>query len=284
MSFLNLYPSTLLPKYRAQLRSLAASYIERNVTRQLDEGMRVFSDAILLTSLRLSFDNCHFGKDYINDQHAGLRHVKSLHIDFLGCTQSARNNEHLWKPLLPIPFPSVVDLTVLLDIGGPTFVLRNGGQSYDVTLYNLLLTRSNLPYHFPCLERLDVEARPRRGGADPAIMLLLPYCCFPSLKHLRIRASYNLTIWNEVRESAWLPSHFAIGNEAVPTALETISLDLPGVGGVVQWVRKLVLKMKDRLCWDGFTGLTVKDGGNIFQFIPRDGVERWCEENGAEAL
>ncbi len=277
----NLYPSTLLPKYRAQLRSLAVSYVKRNVTRQLDEGMRAFADATFLTSLRLSFDNCHFCKDYINDQHVGLRHVKSLHIDFLGCSQSARNNENLWKSFLPIQFPGVVDLTVLLDIGDSTFVLQNGSQLYDVTLHSLLLTKTSLPCHFPCLETLDVEARPRRGDTDPALILLLPYCCLPSLKHLRIRSSSSLTISDEVRETAWLPSQFPIGSEVFPIALETITLDLPGVGEVVHWVQKLVSKMKDRFRWDGFTGLTVKKGRDTFQFIPRDEVERWCEENGA---
>jgi len=212
-----------------------------------------------------------------------------LSIDFLGCSQSDWGSRSLWNAFRTFHLPHVVDLTVVLDIGEPTFVLWNGTRDrpFDLTLHSFLVANVD-PEHpprvrFPCLETVNLDVRLKRGGEEPT--LLLPHRCLPpSLKHLQIRSTVNLTIGDSVGEitEALLPSHLAIGNETVPIALQTIILDLPEVGGVVPWVKELALKMKDQFCWDGFTGLTVKNTKpeSDFTFIHRDEVENWCKQNG----
>ncbi len=134
-------------------------------------------------------------------------------------------------------------------------------------------------YSFPSLETLNVEVRQVHG--DEAAELLLHHSCVPSLKHLRIHSTSNVSLSDNVGEfdEALLPRHFLFGSKVVPIALQTITFDIPGVGGVVQWVQELMFKMKDQLCWDGFVKLTVKNGENGPRVILLDEVESWCDEN-----
>ncbi len=286
----NVYASSIPPKFRAQLQSVVVIYVGRKPLRE-SNILDAFAGATSLTNVRLSFDKCHFGVLRTNTDPLELPQVKSLSIDFLGCSQSDWGSRSLWNAFRTFHFPHVVDLTVVLDIGEPTFVLWNGtrDRSFDMTLHSFLVANAD-PQHapcvrFPCLQTLNLDVRLKRGGEEPT--LLLPYWCLqPTLKHLQIKSTVNLTIGDNVGEiaEALLPSHLAIGNETVPIALQTIILDLPEVRGVVPWVKELVLKMKDQFCWDGFTGLTVKNAKSDFDLIHRDGVESWCEQNGDSIL
>jgi len=275
--------SLIRPRHCAQLRSATVGYAGQRLVSQLN-SLRVFTDTTSLTKLRLSFNNCRFSKKSMKGAPHELQHVKSLHIDLLDCSQSAWSEHGLWKSFRKFKFPGVVDLTVLLDIGNPTFKLRIGHRSFDSSLHSLIVTDAEPRYLFSSLETLNVEVRQVHG--DEAPELLLPHCCTPSLKHLRIRGASDLTLSDNIGEfdEALLPRHFLLGDEVVPLALQTITLDLPGVGGVVQWVKELVLKMKEQLCWDDFGELTVKNGGNRPRVIPRDEVDSWCDENHEDGL
>ncbi len=95
------------------------------------------------------------------------------------------------------------------------------------------------------------------------------------------RAFFSLQLSDRIGhvDEAWLPRYFAIGREGAPIALQTVTFDLPQVGGVAQWMRELATKMQSQCCWDGFAEIIVKNGGNDKQVISRDEVEHWCDKN-----
>jgi len=274
----NTLVSGIPSEFRVPLRHASVSYVRRNVVYHLNT-LRSLAIGPSLTTLRLSFNGCHFSRKYADPTLNELPHVKSLHIEFLGCTQSAWNDHNLWKSFRMFRFPSAVDLTMLIDIGDASFVLWDGLRSFDVTLHGFLVTDPDHRYPFPCLETLDVEVRPRRGHGGPE--LLLPHCCLPSLKHLRIRCSFALTLSDNIGDFnvGSLPRHFTTGQEVVPIALQSVTLDLPHVGGVVSWIEGLALKMQSQRCWSGFAELTVKNGGSEVEATLRDEIERWCDLN-----
>jgi len=262
----------------AQLRNASVGITGANLVSQL-YSLFIFKYATSLTNLRLSFRNCNFHNRRLEMHVLELAHVKSLHIDLLDCSQSVGSEHSLWKSFRHFDFSGVVDLTILLDIGDPTFKLGVGHRSFDTALHSFLVADAYPQYSFPSLETLNVEVRQVHG--DEAQELLLHHCCVPSLKHLRIHSTLNVSLSDNVGEfdEALLLRHFVLGSEVVPIALQTITFDIPGVGGVVQWVQELMFKMKDQLCWDGFVKLTVKNGENGPRVIPRDEVESWCDEN-----
>ncbi len=138
----------------------------------------------------------------------------------------------------------------------------------------------NPPCPFPVLKTLYVEVRPRHG--DDGSALVLPHRCLPSLKHLLIRSSLNLTLLDNVgndHEATLLARQFAIRREVAPIALHTVTIVVAGVDGIVLWMRDLVLKMQDQLCRGNFVGLTVITAKNEVQVVPREEVEHWCDDN-----
>jgi len=275
-------PASEMPsEFRRPLRSAWVSYVRRKLIHHLNT-LQSLSIATSLMTLQLSFTDCHFSKILFDSSPIVISHVKYLHFDFLGCSQISSDEQCLWKSFRNLRFPDVVDLSILLDIGNASFVLWDayGCQPFDMTLQSVLVTDINPPCPFPRLETLDIEVRPRRRDGGPA--LLLPHCCLPSLKHLRIQSSFNLTLLDCVRndhEATLLARQFAMGRKIAPIALHTVTFEAPRADGIVWWMRDLALKMQDQLCWGNFVELTVITAENEVQVIPRDEVEHWCADN-----
>ncbi len=104
--------------------------------------------------------------------------------------------------------------------------------------------------------------------------------CLPSnTSGFRAFSVFSCRTGSDTSDEAWLPRYFAIGREGAPIALQTVTFDLPQVGGVAQWMRELATKMQSQCCWDGFAEIIVKNGGNDKQVISRDEVEHWCDKN-----
>jgi len=263
-------------EFRKPLRSASLSYVGQNLVFQLN-SLRLLAIAASLTTLRLSFVHCLFSNEFLHQSSIELLHVKSLRIDILGCSQLASDGYNLWRWFHTLGFPNVVDLTIFLDIGDKTFQFELWYGVFDLTLHSFLMTGIDPPSPFPCLETLDIEVYPRQGDDGPWPSLLLPHRYLSSLKHLRIRSTFNLKLSNNVGDfNVLLPKHFTIGPEVAPIALQSVTFEIPEVDGIVHWMRDLRLKMHSQHYWDGFIEFTVKNGENEVQVIPRDEVERWC--------
>ncbi|KLO18132.1 hypothetical protein SCHPADRAFT_936398 [Schizopora paradoxa] len=277
----NAHVSDIPSGFRSPIRSASIRYIQRDLLYHLNT-LRALAVASSLTTLHLSFQDCKFSRKFPDPTISEISHVRSLHIDFLGCSQLHWSEHNLWKAFRTFRFPDVrvVDVKIILDIGDGSFVLWDGLQALDITLHSFLVTDQDVenPCPFPQIETLDIDVRLRRGDGI-GLALLLPQCCLPSLKHLRIRSSFNLILLGDVGkfDEATLPRHFAIGGVNVPIALKTLILDIPRVDGVVMWLRELVAKMQAQRCWSGFAELILKNGGRDIQIVHRDEVEGWCE-------
>ena len=176
----------------------------------------------------------------------------------------------MWKALITFNFPSLVDLQVVVTIGNESLVIQSDHYgSHDYTLLSFLLMRPSPA--LPCLETLDAEVRPLRTTEDgSSTSLLLPHSIFPpSLKHITLRCSFALllssTIAGQLEEELLSKVLFDATARVPPTdfKLQTLTFDLPGVGGVVKWAHGLALKMdlETHYRWDKFQDLVVKDQG-----------------------
>ncbi|KLO15493.1 hypothetical protein SCHPADRAFT_995850 [Schizopora paradoxa] len=228
-------------------------------------------------------------KDYLVQVNLPSYHPsRPTALKFSIAPQSKSRAHHLWKTTQFLCFPNLVDLHITVDF---SFDVRekqdrlNMWRKYYVDLYSLLAAGPAQQSRYPSLELLDVtiiqrdgsEQSSLNGGKSPATFLL-PHCCIPSLKHLRIRSESPHWILSDsagdFKKSH--PPYFERGGQVVPINLEMITFDLPCVDGVVLWVKRLAMKMQDTGCWDRFSEFNYVEEGK-FVTVSRDDVERWCE-------
>ncbi len=110
LSLRNSHISHIPSEFRRSLRSASLSYIQRSFVYHLTNTLRHLTIATSLTTLELSFNNCHFSRNRVDPSPSVFPHIKLLRVDFLGCSQ--RSDEHtgsLWKSFRTLQFPGVVD-------------------------------------------------------------------------------------------------------------------------------------------------------------------------------
>jgi len=267
-------------RIQVRLTDLAVSMTDVEI-----DSLQGFPKTNSLTTLRLSFEGCRFApllRSRLVD--AKFPSVKSLHIKLLQCAHTSQRPDDLWVAFRKQEFPSVVELSLVFDIGDDDRVPVQW-RGYNMSLHKLVATDFQLHqnYRFPSLESLNVTILPRgsprslnTNGKAPTI--LLPHCCVPSVKHLHIRSSLELSIFGDISDVEDEPnaSHYMPGDDKVLIALETVTFDLPRVDGVVPWVQQLALKMQETDCWDRFSELNVVQDDGV-EAVPRDEVERWCD-------
>jgi len=269
----------LFPSVFSQiLRSATVKYSQCDVWRTL-KSLISLSHKPLLTTLQLSFHDCRFSElgGRLGTTFLEFPNVKILRIELLLCTQMERGDHSIWMKFRSFYFPSVVEMNLIVDLGS---VLWDG---HDMTLHSLLATDLHHAQRYPSLETLDVTLLPREspGVQDVGLpVVLCLYGCIPSLKHIKIQSPLELTLAGTVSRVFLhsLPAHYRTGGETDPLALQTITLDLPCVRGVVTWVKDLSAKMRDLGCWDGFSGMSLVHNGER-DVVSRDDVEHWCEAN-----
>jgi len=294
VSTTNAHLTWIPPNFNAQVKHLAVNMVGGHcVLFQLSSLQSLGRKAINATSLRLSLDGCVFKlaseSSPIRTRSNLLPSLKFLDIQLLSCTQrtSSPSKRRLWRTFGKLRITSVVEMNITFDIGdeeGPLVHWRG----YSTILHSILATdRAGRRNRYPLLETLNVSIVPRRQPdalvhfpEAPLATILLPHCCVPSLKHLRVSTSLALTFAGDVSnvgdsvEPDFL--HYKLGGESVPIALETVTFELPQVDGVVPWVRQLASKMQEKACWDRFSELTIFQDGEV-GIIQRDDVERWCD-------
>lgn len=277
----NTRTSTIPTKLHAQIQSLEVQMtdVQTGFFAQI-LAMRELCGAVSLTCLRLSLKRCSI-QAFPSATIAVLPSIRFLHIELLGCTQPPMHEYALWQAFWELQFPNVVELHLLFDfgIGDEPLVHWNG---YNTALHSFLATNLVHQYRYPSLETLDISilstAGPRAQNARTS--MLLPHCCSPSLKHLRICASAPFTLFSSIDKEVGgeLPDHLAIGDISAPIALRTVAFELPSSRGVASWVRGLVSKMRNKHCWDDFVELKFVGKGDT-EVVPRDAVLQWCDAN-----
>ncbi|KLO07933.1 hypothetical protein SCHPADRAFT_944857 [Schizopora paradoxa] len=241
-----------------------------------------------LSTVRLSFVGCLCNPEPSTTPIAEMPSVEFIEVTVLGCT--SYGTQTLWNEFRKFHFPNAIELTVTLDIGDRgNFVLW---EDHNVVLYSLLAQSPNdeYLYRYPSLELLVVNVRssvpppPPRSNGEPRQLptLLLPCCCVPSLKHLKIwspAAHWKLLDGVGEFDASLQPPYFRRAGEVTTINLETVTFDVPGVDGVVPWMKQLTSKMRDTGCWDRFSELTIIQSGDESVVILREEVGRWCEDN-----
>jgi len=218
-----------------------------------------------LTSLHLSFEGPYFGGPLPLDKKWELTQVTTLHVEILECNANEIYAENAPNSLFVIvSFPNLTTLDISL---------RPRYTPIALPLHGFLVRQN----HYSVLETLNIFIRADLDNENNPILLVLPDCYIPSLRHIHIRSHpAGLVIVSKAIEP-----HSGLeypGGYGIPS-LQKITLDLPSPRSVTSWVNELASKMQDRGCWDEFLELVVKSGGET-RHIPRDEVQRWCDDNG----
>ncbi|KLO07941.1 hypothetical protein SCHPADRAFT_909029 [Schizopora paradoxa] len=273
-------------KYRALLHSLTVNFHRVEFSYQVDSLRSRLQEMRSLTMVELSFIDCCFENASFFSL-AEMPSITTLGITLLACTQSLTFSHLLWHEFRTFYFPNLVELHITLDIeDSDELVLWDG---YNVALYSFIAPSmiDGHEHRYPSLETLVVTVQPRMGnpfpqsGQAPLPKLLLPCCCIPSLKHLRIRSTQcwvlsDSIVGGDVSLEHPTATFIERGEQVVAINLQTATFEVPRIDGIVPWVRKLTSKMQDTGCWDRFSKLTVVQSGEAV-VIPRDEIERWCE-------
>ncbi|KLO15478.1 hypothetical protein SCHPADRAFT_938710 [Schizopora paradoxa] len=281
------YPMMVPPQWRDHLHSLTVLLTRFTLTEDLRLLRRLLRTLPSLTSLRLSLVNytiCICPVKFTET----FPSVTSMSIEVLNCTQPYPRSHHLWKETRLFYFPNVVELRITVDFGfgdGTEKDRLNTFGKFHINLYSLLAAGPDLQSRYPSLELLDITILQRAGSKPNSKSkrkspptFLLPHCCIPSLKHLRIRSEsphWKLSdSAGEFKKSH--PPYFERGGQIVPINLETVTFDLPCVDGVVLWVKRLATKLQDTNCWNRFSDFKYAEDGK-FVTVSREEVEHWCE-------
>ncbi|KLO10577.1 hypothetical protein SCHPADRAFT_906728 [Schizopora paradoxa] len=270
----------------AQLRYLTVEFRQLRLTRQIDALRARLKSMTVLSTIRLSLVDCCFHAERVTASYFpftfDIPSVQIVSITLLGCTEETTyTRAHLlWGVFGWFHFSNAVQLDVIFNIEDrENIVLWN---SHNIALYSILAPNTKYPQRFPSLQTLNVTILPKTKSCPPSSQtslstILLPHCCVPTLKHLRVQSTQYWTLLDGVGEfDESQPPYFQRGGEVVPIALETATFEIPCVDGILSWVEQLASKMRDTGCWDQFSELRVIQNGEAL-VIPRDDVNRWCE-------
>ncbi|KLO15448.1 hypothetical protein SCHPADRAFT_995829, partial [Schizopora paradoxa] len=269
---LDAIPPNLLP----QITNLSCTYIHFVPSRF--NSVADLASATSLTTLHLSYNDCCFRgwKNYVPITE--LPSVRSVHYEFIRCTK--KEKAYLWKSFSVLYFPNATYLRIDTDIGDEDkkFTVIAG---VNITPYSFLAP--NLVHHrrYPSLESLEINIVPRNPPESQRAKtsrpsLLLPHCCVPSLKSLRIRSSCDWDLVSSLPEAEKILPPYLGNMMTAPINLEMVTFELPRIDGVVLWTMNLALKMQRTHCWNRFSKLHVIRNGK-FEVILRDDIQNWCD-------
>ncbi|KLO15854.1 hypothetical protein SCHPADRAFT_995496 [Schizopora paradoxa] len=278
------------PQTRPQLRSVVLKLSSQEYlqcSRAINTCQDLLPMMTCLSTFRLSLVGCRCNFfEPSKTPFVEIPSVEFVDVTLLGCTSDESHN--LWKEFRKFHFPNAIEMTVTLDIGDrDEFVLW---EDHNIALYSLLAQSPDdeYLYRYPSLELLVVNVRSSvahllpRGSGKPRQLptLLLPCCCVPSLKHLKIwspAAHWKLLDGVGEFDASSQPPYFRRAGEVTAISLETATFDVPDVDGIVPWMKQLTSKMRATSCWERFSELTIIQSGDEV-VIPREEVGRWCEE------
>ncbi|KLO18131.1 hypothetical protein SCHPADRAFT_886405 [Schizopora paradoxa] len=229
-----------------------------------------------LSTLHLAFDGRFFQRNLETSYKCELTQDTTLDVEVPACYSS---NLYVMSglaasPFTRVTFPNIVSLTLTLHIRSTRGIYPLHGILVNQSSYRLLET---LTIIIDSEAELSFSERYTEAGSP---LILLPHCIAPSLKHLNIRSALALYFASK-KGDPQLDSRF-LEESLVPISLQTITLELPCVRGVVAWVTELVRVMRDQDCWHTFSEVVVMSGSDEQSgtcVVPRDGVQRWCDEN-----
>ncbi|KLO15477.1 hypothetical protein SCHPADRAFT_263183 [Schizopora paradoxa] len=291
----NALSSSIPSKFRAQLTDLEVRVVgpDVNVHSRICDILEFGIGTTSVSTLRLSFNGCRFNPAAYPRPKAGMfSSVRSLYIEILNCIQPGPydNLSTLRRSFsgFGLRMKGVVELRITFDVG-------NSGEENNLIRWRGLISTLHSLLHagrYTVLEILDVtilgrnqqeNANSSHDEQENIPVVLLPHCCIPSIKNLRIETALDLSIVGDVGDTSISDSEdlelLFIKREEVlrPISLETVTLTVSKVKGFVPWVRQLVSKMRETSCWNRFSKLTMVRNGEQ-EVIPRDDVELWCDD------
>ncbi|KLO15463.1 hypothetical protein SCHPADRAFT_938700 [Schizopora paradoxa] len=233
--------------------------------------MRYLASATSLTHLHLSLIDCRVLSTSALPV-VELPSVKTVHVEVLGSSLASSNVAAMWHALSKIHLPNALELNLFFDLGKENKGIPLVVWNEYIAGYDSSLAVSGPQSPFPSLETLSISLWVDAGSkfVDPPTILVPHYCIPSSLKHLRVKSSFDVTLNDTNANARTTPGLF------LNTSLQTITFDLPSVRGVAQWMRGLARKMMDRRIWSAFSELKLVRGGEL-EVIPRDRVLQWCD-------
>jgi len=238
---LEMLPPTTTPRYMEHIRTLAFKSLS---ARYLWKNAPTIANISSLTSLLLSFYGSWLEGPLPLDRKWELSQVTTLHIQCQANKMYAENpSDSLFAV---ISFPNLSTLSIpLLTCYTPIALPLHG-----------FLVGQN---HYLVLETLNIFVAADLGDDGNPILLVLPNCYIPSLRHLRIRSPLEGLILANKAINPYSGLELS-GGDGISVALRRITLDLPSPRSATSWVSELASKMQDHNCWDGFSEVVVKSG------------------------